>query len=103
MNKELHVHMSSFTLPKYFYTNLYDTECALNNGEGVIHTTQTHVLSTIWLIKGYRIFVYMLDGEIVELKLGYIKGHPKEIRPIHNLEKMVLSNGFGFAINDFNK
>lgn len=96
--KELHVHLSPFTLPQYFYTNLYDTENALKNGEEIIHTSQTHVLSTTCLLNGYRIFAYMLNKEVVELKLGYIDKCCKEIRPTHNLEKMVLSGCFGKAI-----
>lgn len=102
MIKELHVHMSSFTLPRYFYTSLYDTEKALYDNEIMVDTTQTHVLSTTWLLKGYRIFVHMLDEEIVELKIG--KQDNKlfpDIRVANNIEKMVLNNCFGFAVNDF--
>lgn len=101
LQKELHIHLSSVTLPKYFYNTLYDTEKALHEGEVIVHTSQTHVISTTWLLKGYRIFIYMIDGEVVELKFGKIDKCLKEIRPAHNLERMVLSGCFGKAtIND---
>lgn len=104
MNKELHVHMSSFTLPRYFCTTLYDTEKALHNNENIIHTTQTHAISTVWLLNGYKLFIHMLDEVVVELKLGEQDNKLlPSIRVAQNIEQMVLSNCFGFATNDFNK
>lgn len=93
-NKELHIHLSESTLPSKFYTTLHETEKALNKEENIIHTTQTHVISTKWLVKGYRLFVYMVDSKKVELKLGKHGDFP-EVRIAHNLEQMVLVGCFG--------
>lgn len=63
----------------------------------VVNTTQPHFCSTRYLIDGFRLFVHMIDEEIVEMKLGYIEGCSKEIRVEHNLEKMLMANKFGLA------
>jgi hypothetical protein len=74
---------------------------ALREQDEMIHTTQPHVCSTKWLVKGYRIFVHMLDGKVVEIKLGCEnKNTDREIRISHNLEKLLLANVFGYATNN---
>jgi len=75
-------------------------QVALENNEQLIHTYLTSALSTENLIKGYKIFCYMLDDKVVELKMGDMGENFKEIRVSHNIEKMVLANCFGFATRD---
>lgn len=84
---EIHVHLSNSTLPKCFISTYHEVDLAIHNKEEVIHTTQTSVISTTSLVKGYRIFVHFVDGEVNEMKLGHIDGCAKEIRIAHNLEK----------------
>lgn len=96
MNKELHIWMG-MSHPTGMSISLEETEYQLNNNSQRVDTPQTHVCSTKWISAGYKIFVHMLDGKEVELKLGYIEGHPKEIRVSHNLEKLLLANSFGLA------
>ncbi|MNL91038.1 hypothetical protein D3C81_07650 [compost metagenome] len=97
--KELHIWLGKncddSNTKETLCVTLEDTENALKSNKSKINTTQTHVCSTLWLTRGYRIFVHMLDDEVVEIKLGYIKGYSKEIRVEHNLEKLLLSGCFG--------
>lgn len=96
MSKNLHIYMGdNYPKNQKLLITLQATEKALNSGESEVHTTQPHVCSTRWLVDGYRIFVHMLDEEIVEVKLGNMNG--REIRVSHNLEKMLLANSFGYA------
>ena len=98
MNKELHVYMGmTHPMINTMSISLAETEWQLNHDVERINTPQTHVISTTWLVKGYRIFVHMLDDKIVEMKLGYMGDNLKEIRVAHNLEKMVLAGCFGNA------
>ncbi|MDD4779135.1 MAG: hypothetical protein PHT02_00830 [Tissierellia bacterium] len=53
------------------------------------------------MIKGYKIFVHMLDNEVVEIKLGDMGKDFPEIRVSKNIEKMMLCNVFGYATRDF--
>lgn len=94
---ELHVHLSNLTLPKYFTSTYHELNLAILNEEKVIHTTQTSAINTDNIEKGYKLFVHFIDGEVKEMKLGYIDGCNKEIRKEHNLEKMVRANVFGLA------
>ena len=96
MDKELHIWMG-MSHPTGMAISLEETEYQLNNNEERVDTPQTHVCSTKWIKAGYKIFVHMLDGKTVEMKLGYIEGYPKEIRVAHNLEKLLLANVFGKA------
>jgi hypothetical protein len=96
MQKELHIWMGeNYPNKDNLCISLEHTERFLQAGWEIVHTTQPHVCNTTWLLKGYRIFVHMLDGETVEIKFGEIKG--REIRVCHNLEKMLLANCFGKA------
>lgn len=101
MKKELHIWMGTsyrknVRLDDMLIT-LEETEKALNNNKEYINTTQPHVCNTVWIVKGYSIFVHMLDEKIVEMKLGHIESCAKEIRVAHNLEKMLLAGCFGNA------
>ena len=102
MDKELHIWMGENYSGEVSLDDLYltieATEYALNKGvEDRIDTVQPHFCNTTYLVKGYRIFVHMLDDEVVEMKLEYINNCAKEIRVAHNLEKMLLCNCFGKA------
>ena len=77
--------------------SMAETQRDINRGHNIIFTYQTSACSTENLIKGYRIFVYMLDGQKVEIKLGVDNACAKEIRVNHNIEKMLLGNMFGVA------
>lgn len=102
---ELHVYLSEQIIPdskkEVLSIGLFETEKLLHNNAKEVHTIQTHVISNTWLLRGYRIFVYMLDGEKVELKYNGMDDKYPKIRVSQNLEKMVLSNCFGFATYDF--
>ena len=94
--KELHIWLREPQIEKPI-TNLQATQTAINEGVDVVHTVQPHYCSVASLDKGYRIFAHMLDGEVVEIKLGYIGNCEKQIRREHNLEKMLLAGCFGKA------
>lgn len=94
MNKELHIWMG-ISHPINMAVSLEETENNLNNNIQRVDTPQPHVCNTKWIAKGYRIFVHMLDGETVEMKLGQIGDNLKEIRVEHNLEKLLLAGSFG--------
>ena len=64
----------------------------------ILHTYQTSVCATSLLLSGCRIFVHMLDGKIVEIKLGENECTDRFIKVSHNLEKLLLANEFGLAI-----
>jgi len=106
MNKEIHIWMSeSYDYHKYHvltyyystFVKLIDLEDSQENFR--IDTTQTFVCSTKNLVNGIKIFVHMLDGEEVEIKLGTSnKNTDRSIKVEHNLEKLLLSNEFGQAV-----
>jgi hypothetical protein len=98
-SKELHIWMGeNYPNRNKLFITLDSTEAALYNECDRVDTTQTHVCSTEWIVKGYRIFVHMLDGEMVEITLGGNNKHTnREIRIAHNIEKLLLANCFGMA------
>jgi hypothetical protein len=100
--KALHIWMNNDILDMDVqHVTLDGTLRALNEQENIIHTTQPHVCSTTWLVKGYKIFVHMLDGEVVEITLGDNNKHTnRNIGVRHNLEKLLLANEFGKATED---
>jgi hypothetical protein len=100
MQKELHIWMGEDYPKNDTFLSLAFTDKALEDEHIIINTVQPHVCSTTWIVKGYRIFVHMLDGKTVEMKLGQIGDNPKEIRVAHNLERMLLANCFGLATRD---
>lgn len=102
MQKELHIWMGDNYINKdELFISFQATEKALLNDCNRVDTVQPHFCSTTWIVRGYKVFVHMLDNEVVEMKLGHINGHPKEIRVAHNLEKMLLANCFGYATEDY--
>lgn len=80
--------------------SLFETHKALKNSEERVDTTQVTCCSTEWILKGCEVFVHLLDGEVVLIKLGYNHTISKEIRAAHNLTRMLLANMFGYAVNE---
>lgn len=99
-NKVITVYLREQDIPKdiEIIRTLHEIEAAVKNDIDVITTTQTFAVSSENILKGYKIKVVMLDGEHVEIKLGNENKYTcKEIRVAHNLERMLLSNAFGYA------
>lgn len=95
MQKELHIWMGeNYSKENDMFISFDATEKALKNNCNRVDTVQPHFCGTEWILKGYRVFVHMLDDEVVEMKLGQIKNSSKEIRKSHNLEKLLLANHF---------
>lgn len=89
--KQLHVFLNDY--PRTIVTTLHTyhaTKQALNNNQRLVATTCTHAIDIKWLLRGYRIFVYLLDNNKVEITLN-------DVRVGQNLEKMVMRNVFGLA------
>jgi hypothetical protein len=100
MQKELHIWLCDYDKFTFPYVRLESTLRALHEQDEIVHTTQPHVCSTTWLVKGYRIFTHMLDGEVVEIVLGDKNKYTnRNIGIRHNLEKLLLANEFGKATN----
>ncbi|MDF2879583.1 MAG: hypothetical protein K0R54_140 [Clostridiaceae bacterium] len=98
MEKELHIWMGENYLNKDDLLITYDsTQKALFSYAERVDTVQTHFCSTMWFEYGYRIFVHMLNNDVVEIKLGQNDCTTREIRKSNNLEKLLLANHFGFA------
>ena len=98
-SKELHIWMgANYPNRNDLFITLESTETALYNNCYRIDTTQPHFCSTTWLVKGWKIFVHMIDDEVVEIVLGIgNKNTSREIRISHNIEKLLLANEFGYA------
>ena len=77
-----------------FQDTLYDIEHALNKGLPVIHTYQVESVKTYLFDLGYRIFVHPFKGSDFELTLGNCSNTDREIRPAHNLCKLLISGAF---------
>ena len=108
LDKQIHIYMNDGYKDSvdedYIAFSHDEVMTALNKGCGYIPTTQTCCCSTTYLLKGYRIFVYMLDGEFVEIKLGdENKNTDRAVRVGQNIEKMLLANVFGYAVRSFDQ
>jgi len=103
--KELHIWMGTPDLNSrdVLFTTFDETDTALQNGHNRVNTVQPHFCSTEWIVRGYRVFIHMLDGKVVEMKLGYIGNCGREVKISTALEKMMLSNCFGKATRDYDK
>lgn len=105
--KEIHIWMDerykSEKIPSYdFYATLGEANSAILSDKSIIHTGQTSICTTHNIGAGYKMFVHMLNGEIVEIKFGYNEKINMEIRLDTNLERLLLRNGFGLAVQGYN-
>jgi len=100
--KELHIWMGeNYPNKNALLLTVEETEKKLQANYISVNTVQPHFCSTDWLVRGYRIFVHMLDDKVVEIKLGYIGNCTREVKVSTALEKMMLSNCFGKATRDY--
>ena len=94
ISKELHIWFNA-NYPKntlHLYKLAMD---AVKNSVSEIHTTQTELANLRFIkVYGYRLFVHTYTGEAFEVTLGACARTTKEIRPAHNLEKMLLNGAF---------
>lgn len=90
-DKETHIWLDMPTVEK-FYNNYLDTLEAIDRGERIINTTQTHFCR--WSF-GRKLFVHV-NGEIHELTIGKCEGTDKNIREGHNMEKLLLGHHFSW-------
>ena len=104
MLKEIHIHLN-YKLEDYdkwtIEDNFIDTKMVINNAiqspyNEVIHTTQPHFLSFKYFPA--RLFVHLYnkndEEEVHEITLEHCEGTEKELRPAHNLERMLLAGSF---------
>lgn len=97
MSKEIHFYCASdhsmLNYPMAFtYSSFQDS---INVGIEQFATVQLSCLSTDLITKyGYRIFIHPYKGETFEITLGDCANTTKEIRPAHNLEKMLIAGAF---------
>lgn len=97
MSKEIHF----YCVGDYFvlnhimaFTYVSFQEC-LHKEIEQFDTTQLSCLSTDLITKyGYHIFIHPYKGEVFEITLGDCANTTKEIRPAHNLEKMLIAGAF---------
>ncbi len=100
MNKELHIWFDG-SYPEntlHLYKSAMD---AVKNSIPKIHTTQTELANLRFIENyGYRLFIHTYTGEVFEVTLGDCARTTKEIRPAHNLEKMLLNGAFDIDDGD---
>lgn len=76
----------------YNAVSLKDFRLAIKNGSQYIVTPLTTALDLFYCFKGYRLLVQS-EGHmrcINDMLLGDIGENEKELRPAHNIEKMIL-------------
>lgn len=92
--KELHLQLELKLMNNEGWANVYktytETERAIERGDDVVYTTQTHFLSFRY---AERLFVYV-NGTEHEITLGKCSGTTREIKESHNLEKLLLNGEF---------
>ena len=97
MSKEIHFYCAGDTfILNYIMAFTYVSfQNAINEGIEQFATTQLSCLSTDLITKyDYRIFIHPYKGETFEITLGDCANTTKEIRPAHNLEKMLIAGAF---------
>ena len=106
MLKEIHLHLKITNKEQtnlLYYEDYISTKRAIEKAlesdeDEAIHTTQPHFLSFQYLPT--RLFVHSYNGddeeneEIHEITLENCEGTEKELRPAHNIEKMLLAGSF---------
>lgn len=96
--KEIHIWMCGGYPIEGTDCDMYLTSLSLQNENPIVHTTQPHFCSTRRFEEGYRLFVHLIDSSVVEIKLGTNECTGREIKQTHNLEKLLLANEFGKAV-----
>lgn len=91
--KEIHLYLDRNKLPEDIDMTIMDTmESIYNEEKEVVNTTQVEFLSFKY---SERLFVHVYC-KVHEITLGDCKGTTREIRPAHNLAKMLISGAFSF-------
>lgn len=91
--QELHLWLDFTELSKENYNisiTTIDTLRHFKDGDRIIHTVIPHFLQWIY---GEKLFVHC-NGECHEITLGKCEGTEKEIREVHNLERILFAGGF---------
>lgn len=95
---EYHLYLYRLELKDMLLT-VDEVDNAIKGGQN-INTVQVCTLSTILLLKGYRVFVHYKNGDEqkhFKITLGGCEHTTREIRAGHNLEKMLLSGEFDLS------
>lgn len=104
MLKEIHLHLKITNKKQanlLYYEDYISTKRTIEKAlesdkDEVIHTTQPHFLSFKYLPA--RLFVHLYnkndEEEVHEITLENCEGTEKELRPAHNLERMLLAGSF---------
>ena len=88
-------HMYFYQYPMNCLHTIPEVLDAIQSGQEMIHTTQLCEVTTDLITKyAYRIFIHPHIGETFELRLGNCPNTDKEIRPAHNLAKMLRAGSF---------
>ena len=74
----------------YRFTKKY-----IDDEEPIIRSYQSAFFSQDTIRKGYKLFAHFANGKVVEVYNGMITAAGKEVRPEHNLERMLLAGSFG--------
>ena len=97
-NKEFHWYESrglNIVDDDYIYETFSNTKAAINSNNVIIHSYQSTFFSQDTIRKGYRLFAHFANGKTVEVYNGMVTAAGKEVRPEHNLERMLLAGSFG--------
>lgn len=100
MDKEMHIYMNDNYDESKILCSFETVFIAIDCNVQIIHTTNTYFCNADTLERGYKIFAHMLDGKVVEIKLGENTSTDRIIKSTHNLEKLLLANEFGYATNN---
>lgn len=92
--KEFHWYEASDTYMP-ICNSYYFTKKAFVNNEKIIHSSQSCFFSQDTIRKGYKLFAHFINGQVVEVHNGMGTAAGKEVRPEHNLERMLLAGSFG--------
>lgn len=96
MEKELHIYFCIFGIETAFLSiDMYHTHKLFDNDTKIIHTTCTHFAHPSYWVGKYRLFIHPVTGDMFEIVIGNKNTNTnKEIREVHNIEKMLISGSF---------